>query len=410
MSFGLIGTGLVGGNLALNISKKTEINLYNRTPSRARKLVEDNPNSSLIYHETLEDMVYEMKSPRTILTTTPQGSSTTLVVNELCDILDEGDTILDVSNDYFEISESRNRKCTPNNIGYLGIGICGSIAGIYNNPTLMIGGNITTYSKEREFLKGISDNLIYMGEGAGDGHYVNMVHNGIEYAILQGMSDIFSYCNYDQEEFIKVLKIAGNTELYGYLIENARYTCNRFDLSNVDGKCEMSDSGLWCSIFNLKHGISSPMIIASVMARINTKHTFEVAQKVPKNFVERYIAVGALMFVFSSAFLEGYNMIYHKGIDERHARRAWSHGTIIESYLLSQRSSASLYFTRNEHVKYAREVVCVCTRFKKSVPVLSAGVDNYDSERDGNQPTSLLMAQRHVFTGKDIKYIKNRDT
>ena len=407
MSFGLIGTGLVGGNLALNISKKTEINLYNRTPSRARELIAQNPNKPLICHETLEDMIYEMKSPRTIFTTTPQGSSTTLVVNELCDILSKDDVILDVSNDYFELSESRNRKCTSNDIGYLGIGISGGIAGILNNPTLTVGGKIETYSKQRDFLKGISDNVVYMGTDAGDGHYINMVHNGIEYAILQGMSDIFTYCNYDQEEFIKVLTIAGNTEMYGYLIENAKYTCKRFDLSNIDGKCEMNDSGLWCSIFNLKHGISAPMIIASVMARINSRHTFDVAQKVPPHHVDRYIAVGALMFVFSSSILEGYNMIYHKNIDEKLARRAWGNGTIIESYLLSRYSSASLYFNRNDHVKYAREVVGVCNRFKKSVPVLSAGVDNFDSERDGNMPLSLLMAQRHVFTGKGLKYIKN---
>ena len=406
MSYGLIGTGMLGGNLALNISKKNELHLYNRTFSRARTIVEDNPNMPLICHKKLPDMIESMKQPRTIVTMLPHGSSSTMVIDELCDILSEGDTIMDGANEYFSVSESRGRKCSPYKIGYLGLGIAGGKAGVLNGPTVMVGGSFDTFKKNQDFLNDFSGNLFYMGEEAGSGHYTKMVHNGIEYGLLQGMSDVFAYCNYDQTEFQKVLRMAKNTDLYGYLIENADYCCNRFDMSDIDGECHMNSTGMWCSMLSLQRQLHSPVIISSVVARVNSRHTYKnVDLGNETTFVDYHAAVGALLFVFASAFLEGFELIEHYGINCNTARRAWSRGTIIQCKLL-EKPISNLIFTRTDNARHARDVVNVCNRFRRGIPSLSAAVDSYHFQRNGNRSTSLLMAQRFVFGGKEIKNLK----
>ena len=404
MSFGLIGIGLMGGNLALNISKKKELHIMNRTPSKARQLVEDNPNLPLVYHGNMNDMIESMREPRTIITMLPHGSSSTTVIEDLCDILSEDDTIMDGANEYFSVSESRNRKCNPHNIGYLGLGIAGGKVGALNGPTVMVGGSFDTFKKNHDFLNEFSGNLFYMGEEAGSGHYTKMVHNGIEYALLQGMSDVFAYCNYDQREFQKVLNMTKNTDLYGYLIENANYCCNNFDMSRIDGECHMNDTGIWCSMLSLQRQLHSPVIISSVMARVNSRHMRDDVLGNEMTFIDYHAAVGALLFVFASAFLEGFGLIENYGISSDIARRAWSRGTIIQCKLL-QKPISNLIITRADNARHARDVVNVCNRFCRGIPSLSAAIDSYHFQGNGNKSTSLLMTQRFVFGGKEIKNI-----
>ena len=119
MSYSIIGTGSMGGNLALNISKKEQVNLFNRSYTKGNELIANNPNLNLVGHKSIEDLIENTQTPRTIITMLPHGKPTTDMISKLSKIMTKNDTILDLANDYYKDSEKRFNKCNLRKIKYL---------------------------------------------------------------------------------------------------------------------------------------------------------------------------------------------------------------------------------------------------------------------------------------------------
>jgi 6-phosphogluconate dehydrogenase len=155
MSIGLIGLGSIGSNLALNIQKKHDVHVYNRSPEKTRTLMK---KSVGIYgHKSVCEMLSKMESPRTIITALPYGTATDTIVSFLSKTMTPGDTIVDCSNEYFETSRHRESMCNGQDIKYLGVGLSGGTRGALNGPCLMIGGQKKVYQDHEDFFSFIRD-------------------------------------------------------------------------------------------------------------------------------------------------------------------------------------------------------------------------------------------------------------
>ena len=404
MSYSIIGTGSMGGNLALNISKKEQVNLFNRSYTKVNELIANNPNVNLIGHKSIEDLIENTQTPRTIITMLPHGKPTTDMISKLSKIMTKDDTILDLANDYYKDSEKRFYECYFRRIKYLDCGISGGYKGALNGPALMIGGPQKYYEEQKTFFDSFCGNHQHMGNKAGDGHFTKMVHNGIEYAMLQGIADIYTYCNKDVKIMSQVIENLSNYPIYGYLIKSANNICENYDLDNIDDVCNMNNTGLWCTTIALERSIPLSIITNSVLNRIDSKiknntHFNESYCKVSLNS-----ACNALQFIYCQALIEGYSLLKSEDISISKAQKSWNKSTIIECQLIDENIDYlqdlmdTCYFS-------AKKVLLECISNDANTTVLSTAIQKYNLSQDVKKNTNFIMAQRNDFGGHDVKYV-----
>ena len=402
MSIGLIGTGSMGSQLAINISKRSVIHIHNRTHSKVKKLADKNVN--IQGHESLVDFVSNMKEPRTIITMLPHGKPSMDMIHNLTKHVSSDDNIINCANELYRNSAYSEHECKNRGVNYLGVGVSGGVLGALNGPAMMVGGDKDVYESVRPFLESIACNSVHISEDPGSGHFTKMVHNGVEYGMLQGIADVFAYCNYDTDRFKSILEEAKDTFLNGYLIDSAIRVCNTMLVNNINGTCQMNNTGLWTQYYALQHQIDVPMISSGVQARIASKHVINNNDRKPKAVVHPTLAVQALLFVFSSSLIEGYAITDSKGLPRENVKKAWLRGTIIENDLIPLEIEM-LKVIRESTVNGARQVCKRCMRAKIPVPTLANGITAYDFERNGNKSTSILMAIRNDFGGHEINIV-----
>lgn len=404
MSYSIIGTGAMGGNLALNISKKKQVNLFNRTYTKANNLIVNNPNLDLVGHKSIENLVDHTQRPRTVITMLPHGKPTSDMIYTLSKILSNGDTILDLANDHYKDSERRFYECKSRGIKYLDCGISGGYKGALNGPALMIGGPQKYYDEQKEFFDSFCGNYQHMGNKAGNGHFTKMVHNGVEYAMLQGIADIYTYCNKDARIMMKVIENLSHYPIYGYLIKGAKTVCEKYDLDKIDDVCKMNNTGLWCTSIALERSIPLSVITNSVLNRIDSKIYNNTHYDYSRCKVDLNSACNALQFIYCQALLEGYELLESEKISIPRAQMAWSDSTIIECKLIEE-DSKFLEALMDICYNSAKKVLVECVSNNTNTPVLSSSVQKYNISQDPQKSTNFIMAQRNDFGGHDIKYI-----
>ena len=404
MSYSIIGTGVMGGNLALNISKHYDVNLFNRSYTKVTNLIVNNPNLNLIGHESIENLVENTKSPRTVITMLPHGVPTTNMISALSKMLSEEDTILDFANDYYKESEKRFYECDFRGIKYLDCGISGGYKGALNGPALMIGGPQTYYDEQREFFDSFCGNHQHMGNKVGNGHFTKMVHNGVEYAMLQGIADIYTYCNKNVRVMTQVIDNLSHYPIYGYLIKGAKTVCEKYDLDKIDDVCKMNNTGLWCTNIALERSIPLSVITSSVLNRIDSKIDNSTYYDYSCCQVDIISACNALQFIYCQALLEGYDLLSSQKISVSKAQKAWSDSTIIECKLIEKEYKFLQSLIDACYVS-AKKVLLECITNNSNTPVLSASIQKYNISQDPKKSTNFIMAQRNDFGGHDIKYV-----
>ena len=403
MSVGLIGTGSMGSQLAINISRRSVIHVHNRTYSKVKKLADKNIN--IEGHESLVDFVGNMKEPRTIITMLPHGKPSMDMIHSLTKHVSSDDTIINCANELYKNSTYSEQECKNRGVNYLGVGVSGGTLGALKGPAMMVGGDKDVYETVRPFLESIACNSVHISEDAGSGHFTKMVHNGVEYGMLQGIADVFAYCNYDTKRFRSILEEAKDTFLDGYLVDSAIRVCDTIPVNVIDGTCQMNNTGLWTQYYALQQQIDAPMISSGVQARISSKNAFGTKEKKPKTIVQSTLAIQALLFVFSSSIIEGYAITDSKGLPRENVKKAWLKGTIIENDMIPLEIDM-LKAIRKFSVNGARQVCKRCMRAKIPVPTLANGITAYDFERNGNKSTAFVMAQRHDFGGHDFNMVE----
>ncbi|MGO2476716.1 MAG: NADP-dependent phosphogluconate dehydrogenase, partial [Lacticaseibacillus paracasei] len=227
---GVVGMAVMGKNLALNIeSRGNTVAIFNRTGSKTKAVVEEHPDKKLVPSYKIEDFVASLEKPRRIIMMVKAGAGTDAVIKELLPLLDKGDVLIDGGNTFFEDTMRCSAELDKSGINFIGMGVSGGELGALHGPSLMPGGQKEAYDLVAPILEAISAKaedgapcVTYIGPN-GAGHYVKMVHNGIEYGDMELIAESYNLMRnllgLDVKEMADIFSEWNKGELDSYLID-----------------------------------------------------------------------------------------------------------------------------------------------------------------------------------------------
>ena len=283
-TIGVIGLGVMGSNIALNMASKGEqVAVYNYTRDLTDQLVQKTGGQTVKPYYELEDFVQSLEKPRKIFLMVTAGKPVDSVIDSLVPLLEEGDVIMDGGNSHYEDTERRYDSLKAKGIGYLGIGISGGEIGALKGPSIMPGGDRDVYEKAAPILTKIAAQVdgdpccVYIGP-KGAGHFVKMVHNGIEYADMQLIAEAYTFLREKLllpiDEIADIFDTWNQGELNSYLIEITAEILRKKDektgaplIDVILDKTGQKGTGKWTSLQAVDNGIPSSIITESLFAR-----------------------------------------------------------------------------------------------------------------------------------------------
>ncbi|WHX98737.1 decarboxylating NADP(+)-dependent phosphogluconate dehydrogenase [Neobacillus sp. DY30] len=445
-TIGVIGLGVMGSNIALNMANKGEqVAVYNYTRDLTDQLVAKLDGQSIHPYYEVQDFVHSLETPRKIFLMVTAGKPIDSVIQALLPHLDQGDIIMDGGNSHYEDTERRYDELKSKGIGYLGIGISGGEVGALNGPSIMPGGDKDVYEKTAPILTKIAAQAngdpccTYIGP-KGSGHFVKMVHNGIEYADMQLIAEAYTFLRekleLPVEEIAGILETWNEGELKSYLIEITAQILRKRDeitgLPLIDvilDKAGQKGTGKWTSIQAIDNGIPASIITESLFARYISaiKEERVHAESIltgPKNgqqhldknewidYIRQALYMGKVC-AYAQGFTQ-YKMtseLFGWNLPLKDIALIFRGGCIIRAEFLNVISEAyqdqtdlanlliSPYFAEKvqDYQMGLRKVVCEGINSGISFPCLSASLTYYDSYRAGRSSANLLQAQRDYF-------------
>jgi 6-phosphogluconate dehydrogenase len=283
MKIGFIGLGKMGGNMVQRLlNDGHEVVAYARTVETVRKIEE----KGAVGADSLQDMVDKLKNPRVIWIMVPAGKTTEETINKIAPLLEKGDILVDGGNSFYKDSIRRAGGLEKNGISFLDAGTSGGIWGLKIGYCLMIGGNAEAFVKVEPVFKTLAPENGYAHVGpSGAGHFVKMVHNGIEYAMLQGYAEGFEVMNAKQEFNLDLEKISNlwnhGSVIRSWLLELAENAFNkdpRLDL--IRGFVEDSGEGRWTVAEAIEENVPTPIITLSLLQRFRSRQEESFGAKV----------------------------------------------------------------------------------------------------------------------------------
>ena len=444
---GVVGMAVMGKNLALNIeSRGYTVAIYNRTASKTQKVMEDHSDKNLVPSYSIEDFVNSLEKPRRIMMMVKAGKATDAVIGELLPLLDKGDVLIDGGNTFFEDTMRRNKDLDQSGINFIGMGVSGGELGALEGPSLMPGGQKEAYDLVEPILTKIAAKakdgdpcVTYIGPN-GAGHYVKMVHNGIEYGDEQLIDESYDLMRHlvgiSVDEISDIFAEWNKGELDSYLIEiTADILSRKDDLGSgkpivdlIMDKGANKGTGKWSSQNALELGVPQSLITESVYARYISvlKDERVAASKVlngpsadfdldKKEIVEKIRK--ALYFSKIMSYAQGFEQMrfaskhYDWNLNFGEIAKIWRAGCIIRAQFLQNITDAfdknpdldnllmDDYFQdiANKYQDAVRDVVALAVKAGIPVPAFSAAVAYFDSYRSPVLPANLLQAQRDYF-------------
>ena len=281
---GVVGLAVMGKNLAWNIeSRGYTVSVYNRSKEKTDTMVEESKDKNIHPTYSLEEFVNSLERPRKILLMVKAGPATDATIEGLLPLLDDGDILIDGGNTNYQDTIRRNKALAESGINFIGTGVSGGEVGALTGPSIMPGGQKEAYDKVADILEAISAKaddgapcVTYIGPD-GAGHYVKMVHNGIEYADMQLIAESYALMkdalHMSHTEIANTFKEWNAGELESYLIEITGEIFNKLDedgsplVEKVMDKAGQKGTGKWTSINALELGVPLTIITESVFAR-----------------------------------------------------------------------------------------------------------------------------------------------
>jgi 6-phosphogluconate dehydrogenase len=459
-SFGVIGLAVMGENIALNVERNGfPIAVYNRSREKTDAFMANRAGGRNVKAAfELKDFVASLERPRRILVMVQAGKPVDAVIQQLKPLLDEGDIIIDGGNSWFEDTDRRTQELEPTGLRYLGMGVSGGEEGALNGPSLMPGGTDSSY----QFLSPIFNKVAaqvddgacvtYIGPG-GSGHYVKMVHNGIEYGDMQLIAEAYdllkNVAGLDHTQLHQVFS-EWNTrdELDSFLIE---ITSNIFPYIDPDSKKPLVElivdaagqkgTGRWTVQTALELGVAIPTIVAAVNARIMSsirderiaaskqltgpsgKYNGDVKAFVNKVRDALYCSK-ICSYAQGMALLGTASNTYNWNLKLGELARIWKGGCIIRARFLNKIKHAydenatlpnlllapEFKQTILDRQTAWREVIMTAAQLGIPVPAFSASLDYFDSYRRDRLPQNLTQAQRDYFGAHTYKRIDKEGT
>jgi 6-phosphogluconate dehydrogenase len=447
-NIGLIGLAVMGQNLVLNLERNGfTVAVYNRTTATMTKFVDAHPGKKLVPCATLEELAANLERPRRILIMVQAGKPVDAVIEGLIPLLDPGDLIMDGGNSYFLDTERRSMELTAQGLNFMGVGISGGEEGALWGPSIMPGGPPETWAMVQPMLEAISAKapedgkpcVVYLGP-RGAGHYVKMVHNGIEYGDMQLIAEAYDILQcalgLEAAELAAIFDEWNQGELDSFLIEITAKIFRRMDeetgkplVDLVLDKAAQKGTGKWTSQDALNLGAPIPTINAAVVGRILSalKDERVAASKVlPAHAQSTYTgdrralidAVRQALYASKiSAYAQGMAMLgmasaeYGYSLKLGEVAAIWRAGCIIRARFLNRITEA---FVRRpdlpnllldeqlgravaERLPAWRHVVQTAIGVGIPVPAFSDSLAYYDSYRSARLPANLIQAQRDFF-------------
>lgn len=443
---GLIGLAVMGQNLALNMANHGyTVAVYNRTTSKTDEFIAANPNASVVPAKTLEELVKLLPRPRKIMLMVQAGPGTDAVINQLEPLLEADDLIIDGGNAFFPDTERRAIAAESKGLAYLGVGVSGGEEGALKGPSMMPGGTREAYEGVAPIFEAIAGRapdgtpvVSYMGP-RGAGHYVKMVHNGIEYGDMQLIAESYDILHriggFEASELADIFSGWNDGVLKSYLIEITADIFRRIDQETgqplVDvilDSAAQKGTGKWMSQNSLDLGSPTPTIDAAVVARFLSAKKAEREAMAPllagpteqpkvdrQQLVE---AVGEALFAAKigsytqgMALLSAASAEYGYELDLGTVASVWRAGCIIRAVFLDditaayrrnpdlQNLLADDYFRGAVAERQAswRSVIATAVAAGIPVPAFSASLAYYDALRSARLPANLVQAQRDYF-------------
>ena len=456
---GVVGMAVMGKNLALNIeSRGYTVSVFNRTSSKTEEVIKEHPDKNLVATYSIEEFVNSLETPRRILLMVKAGKATDLTIESLLPYLDEGDVLIDGGNTYFKDTIRRNEALATSGINFIGTGVSGGEEGALKGPSMMPGGQKEAYELVAPIFEQIAAKaedgepcVTYIGPN-GAGHYVKMVHNGIEYGDMQLIAESYDILTrvlgLSVEEVADIFKDWNTGELDSYLIEITSDILTRKDdlgtgkpiVDVILDAAGNKGTGKWTSQNALDLGTPLPLITESVFARyISALKSERVAASeiIPappvkeftgdkKEFIEKIRQ--ALYFSKIMSYAQGFAQMrmaseeYGWDLNYGNIAKIFRAGCIIRAQFLQKITDA---YERNPEIKNlilddyfldittkyqqsVRDVVSLAVETGVPVPTFSSAISYYDSYRTKDLPANIIQAQRDYF-GAHTYERKDRD-
>ena len=443
--FGMIGLGTMGRNLVLNMADKGfAVCGYDRNTDQQKRLAEEGAGKPVQVATTMQELVNSLASPRRIMMLVPAGKIVDAVIDEVSPLLQPGDILIDGGNSHFIDTDKRIERLKPTGIHFTGMGVSGGEDGARLGPSMMPGGNAEGYAELKNILEKIAAQtedgpcVTFIGNGSA-GHYTKMVHNGIEYAIMQLISEVYgilkNFGGLTNTELQQLFANWNKTELQSFLIEITATVLAKKDeetdqplVDMILDKARQKGTGMWTSQSAMDLNVPLPVIDAAVSMRYLSAMKEDRVKAASKYVFQKNdttidkqqlisLCKNALHFGFLLSYAQGLQLLsvasstYKYEINMAEVIRIWKGGCIIRSVLLNDLQKAyqqdialtniiqspvfqpTLQSLRND----TASLVSMATAAAIPVAALSASLQYFDAYCAAQLPANLIQGQRDYF-------------
>lgn len=442
-AIGLIGLGVMGTSLARNIARNNySISLYNRYVKGSeegiadKKIEQFEELSSAKGFENLKEFVISIERPRKLILMLTAGDAVDQVIDELAPLLDEGDLIIDAGNSHYNDSQRRYDSLAKQHLNFLGLGVSGGELGALEGPSLMPGGSKVAYELVEDILKAIAAKTTenkptsaYVGDG-GSGHFVKMVHNGIEYAEMQLIAELFEMMHrgmrMDYTRIATVFEDWNKGELGSYLLGISVDILrtkdeNGYVIDRILDKASHKGTGAWSLIAAAELGQASSLIASALFSRYTSskkRYRTKLSELYPAKNNKLELSIEDLKASYSFARI----INHHQGLSLIHVASKknswdidlgvvcglWTEGCIIKSKLLHRLkpvldqnllplSYESIVKQINKNRSSVEEVLSVLVKSDIPSPSLTAAFEFFKQLIQKESSAHIIQAQRDFF-------------
>ncbi len=450
---GVIGLGVMGCNLVLNIADHGyAVAGYDKNLEQVQALQKYSDRKNIQAVETIEKFIQSLQSPYLILLLVPAGRPVDAVINDLIPYLRSGDILIDGGNSHFIDTDRRQKTLVEKGIDFLGVGISGGEKGARHGPCMMPGGDPQAYEKIRSIFESIAAHVdgepcvAYLGPGAA-GHYVKMVHNGIEYGLMQLISETYDLLKrglgVNNNILYRLYSDWNKTKLHSFLLEITVHIFQFVDsytqqylVDEILDIAEQKGTGSWTSEEAMKLCEPLPTIDAAVNMRdLSTlrplrlkassilkgpSHQFQGNQAEMISQLHHALYAGVILtYAQGMSLMQAASQHYHYQLSLQKVAQIWRGGCIIHSAVLNDIAAAfqkqsnlptlllDSYFSQelSQSQEGLRAAVREGIALGIPMPGLMASLGYYDAYRSSWLPANLIQAQRDHFGSHTYKRI-----
>ncbi len=437
---GLIGLGVMGKNIALNLSDNgVIIKAFNNSENKLNDIKKEFKNDFIPF-DNLEQFVENLEDPKTVLLMVPSGEATKEVIEKLVSLLGEGGTIIDGGNSFYLDSIENGEYLKKNSINFIGMGVSGGEDGARNGPALMVGSETSIETSLFDTLKNIAAKAevecLGIYQGPGTGHFIKMVHNGIEYSEMQSIAEMYlilKKLNKTNKEISSFFSSQSENNNSSYLIEITSKILQKKDgdefvIDQIKPIAQNKGTGRLTIQTSLDLDVSIPSISAAYDARLqsNNQYTTKTSmESIDEDISDKNLS-DALYFSRVCSMIQGLELITKFSESENHeisiveVLENWRGGCIIRSNLLldlkkefsennSFYSLDNIFNNLQQNRAAISKVLQITTKNNIPTPVLSASFNWFNNLTSVDNPSNLIQAQRDFFGRHKVQKVDSSE-